>query len=277
MCGRYVSTASPEALAERFDAQQLDTGSLGERYNVAPSQPVYVVRERDGDRSLDTMRWGFVPAWAQSVTGRTPINARIETVARSRMFRTSFQHRRCLLPADGFYEWQATAAQLPSGRKPAKQPWYITPADDDVFAFAGIWTAWRDPNVDADHPPVISCAMLTTEANGLMAKIHHRMPLMLPSSVWDRWLAGDADARELQATIGALAPPRLDAYQVTTRVNRPSNEGPALLDPLPANVADSAAVPAAADDIEAEDAGRGGAAEGSEGSWVTLRLEGIGE
>lgn len=229
MCGRFVSTPGISLLAAHFAVDTVDTSSLGERYNVAPSQPVYTVVEHDGVRRLANARWGFVPPWAKRITGRTPINARVETVDTSPMFRNSFATRRCLIPADGYYEWQPQAPTSDSPR-PFKQPWYIAPADDNLLAFAGIWTTWHDPA--AGGRPVVSCAILTTAAIDTVADVHNRMPVMLPQAAWNQWLSqqtGPPHLRELAATTAA---PRLHAYPVSTRVNSPRNDGVLLIEPV---------------------------------------------
>ena len=225
MCGRFVSVSSPEQLAEAFAVDDVRTESLGPRYNVAPTLDVYAVIESDDTRRLGTLRWGFLPFWAASRKDRAPINARVESVADSRMFASSFATRRCLLPADGFYEWQARDS---SSRK---QPYWIHDPDDAPLALAGIWTVWRDPSVD-DAEPVFTTAILTTAAAGRMADLHHRMPVVLPRRLWDDWLTADPqEAQHLQEVVANAGVPRLEAVPITDRVNNVRNDGPELLEP----------------------------------------------
>jgi putative SOS response-associated peptidase YedK len=226
MCGRYLSISDPELLAEQFQIDDVRTEPLPERYNVAPTQDVYAVIERKDRRRLGTLRWGFVAPWTKQLRGsRQPINVRIESIATSRMFATSFANRRCLLPADGFYEW----------KKPddggSKQPYHLRDPEGRPLAFAGVWTVWRDPAVkDAD--PLFSTAIVTTEAKGEIADIHDRMPVMLPERLWSDWLSAGADeAPHLVDAVAQLGPPRLTATPISERVNSVDNEGPELLEP----------------------------------------------
>lgn len=240
MCGRYVSVSSPEQLAEYFEADEVSTGSLGERYNVAPTLDVYALIDRDGSRRLGRLRWGFIPYWAEDLkSAPVPINARVEGVADSRMFARSFRKRRCILPADGFYEWRereptgATAEDQKSSRargSSRKQPYFIHDPDDEPLALAGIWTAWRGPDGERDEP-VYSAAILTTAAEGPIADLHPRMPVMLPRQLWSEWLrAGPDEAPHLHEVMSSLGAPRLEAYAITDRVSNVNNDGPELLE-----------------------------------------------
>jgi putative SOS response-associated peptidase YedK len=226
MCGRFLSLSDPETLAERFAVDDVRTGSLGERFNVAPSLDLYAIVEHDDRRRLGTLRWGFVPHWVRQLKGaRQPINARVESLATSKMFADAFRRRRCLLPADGFYEWQDRG----EGRR--KQPHLLTDHDGGLLAFAGIWSVWRDPSVD-DADPLYTAAIVTTEARGEMERLHHRMPVMLPESLWADWLTADEDdAPHLLEAVTALGTPRLTATPISDRVNNVRNEGPELLEP----------------------------------------------
>lgn len=226
MCGRYVSISSPEQLQAAFEVDAVRTDPLPPRYNVAPSREVYAVIERRGQRRLGTLRWGFVPAWVDSLRGaRTPINARLETVATTRMFADAFARRRCLLPADGFYEWQA-----PQAEGAPKRPHHLHHPAGDQLAFAGIWSSWRDPA--GDGAATFSAAIVTTAATGPLRRIHHRVPLILPRDLWSDWLSAGADeAPHLEAAVHDLGPPELVAMPVSTRVNNVRNEGPELLEP----------------------------------------------
>jgi putative SOS response-associated peptidase YedK len=226
MCGRYLSLSSPDDLAERFQVDTVRLDPSKPRYNVAPSTSVPAVIEHEGERRLGSLRWGFVPRWAKQLKGSPkPINARVETVASNRMFGPAFKRHRCILPADGFYEW------LDRGKGRSKQPFHIADPDGEPLAFAGIWSVWRDPE-DEDAEPLATAAILTTEARGEMARIHDRMPLILPDTLWTDWLSsGEEEAPHLLETITALGPPRLIATEITDRVNNVRNEGPELLEP----------------------------------------------
>ena len=225
MCGRFVSVSTPEQLAEAFGVDEVRTEPLGPRYNVAPTLDVYSVIETDAQRRLGTLRWGFLPVWAKSLKDRAPINARVETIAESKMFGRAFAKHRCLIPADGFYEWQKREDST------RKQPYWIHDPDDAPLALAGIWSVWRDPTV-ADAEPVFSCAIVTTAAAGRMADIHDRMPVVLPPRLWDEWLTADPkEATHLQQVVEKAGIPRLEAVTITDRVNNVRNDGPDLLDP----------------------------------------------
>jgi putative SOS response-associated peptidase YedK len=226
VCGRFLSLSDPEQLAERFAVDEVRAPSLGQRYNVAPTLEVYAVIEREARRRLGTLRWGFVPYWVRELKGaRQPINARIETVATSKMFADSFGRRRCLLPADGFYEWQDRGEGRP------KQPYLLADPDGGPLAFAGIWTVWRDPTIEAPEP-LFSTAIVTTEARGAMADLHERMPVVLPERLWADWLTADEDeAPHLLEVVTALGAPRLTATPISQRVNDVRNDGPELLEP----------------------------------------------
>lgn len=226
MCGRFLLTSGLDDLAAMLRVDEVATEPFPPRYNVAPSTEIYAALERDGLRRLGRLRWGFLPSWAPSIRGgRQPINARIETVATSKMFAQSLARRRCLLPADGFYEWQQTEAD-------GKQPYHLADPDGRPLVLAGIWTSWRDPE-DPDREPVYSTAILTTEARGAMADLHHRMPVILPEPLWDGWADTEAgDAPHLLDAVRALDAPRLRATPIGTRVNNVRNDGPELLTPL---------------------------------------------
>lgn len=226
MCGRFLSLSSSEQLAERFDVDEVRTDPLPERYNVAPTTPVYAILGDADARRLGTLRWGFVPYWAKQLKGtRQPINARVETVASTKMFAGSFERRRCLIPADGFYEWQD------QGEGAKKQPFHLADPDGAPLALAGIWTVWRDPTED-EPEPLFSAAIVTMAASGQMERIHHRMPVMLPQTLWQDWLTADAgDAPHLLDAVQSLDAPRLTATSISDRVNSVRNEGPELLEP----------------------------------------------
>ena len=226
MCGRYLAVSDPEQLAERFEVDEIRTEPQPPRYNVAPSTEVYAILEDEAARRLGTLRWGFVPVWAKQLKGGPqPINARLESVATSKLFAPSFRRKRCLLPADGFYEWQDRG----EGRR--KQPYHLADPDGVPLAFAGIWSSWRDPQQE-DPNPLFSAAIITTEARGTMTELHHRMPVMLPATLWQDWLtASEDEAPHLLETVTALPAPTLRATPISDRVNSVRNDGPELLEP----------------------------------------------
>ncbi len=271
MCGRYASARARIELLEEFGVQRDRVPAEPEPapdYNVAPTKPVYAVltrgrdhdrgHNRDGEsdhdsepgrgngggapvRELRLVRWGLVPSWAKDLAiGSRLINARAETVSEKPAFRRAFARRRCLLPADGYYEWQqpgaAVTAQSPArgGKSAAKQPFYISRADGRPLAFAGLYELWRDRERPADDPGawVWSAAIITTSAPDEIGRIHDRMPMIIDPGSWADWLdpAGEdlADLRSLLVPAGACG---LAAYPVSTEVNSVRNNGPGLIEP----------------------------------------------
>lgn len=245
MCGRYAASASPEDLVEEFEVERVDVLELAPDYNVAPTASVPAILARpsrtDPDRGpvrrLRTLRWGLIPSWAKERSiGAKMINARMETVADKPAFRRAFVARRCLLPADGYYEWYPTAGSG-KGSKPVKQPFFIRPRDGGRLAMAGLYEIWRDPAVASDDDPdafVWSSTVLTTSAEDSLGHIHDRMPLIVEPERWETWLGATVTNRdELLGLLVPAAPGRLDSYPVSTEVNSVRNNGPHLLDPLP--------------------------------------------
>ena len=233
MCGRYAAAKDPAALVEEFEAAAPEE-SLPADFNVAPTKRVYVVvdRERDGrQRSLEIARWGLVPSWAKDASiGSRLVNARVETLAEKPAFRRAFAKRRCLVPADGFYEWHPTDRIGRAGR-PLKQPYYIHRADGRSLAMAGLYEWWRDPAVPEGDPAawLLSCTIITTEATDEIGRIHDRMPMIVASRDWDAWLDPAVPAGHVlvPATAGELV-----AYPVSTAVNNVRNNGPDLVAPV---------------------------------------------
>ena len=219
MCGRYSLIAEIGQLALRFE---FDAHGMAQppRYNVAPTQPVLAVRSGD-PRHASYMRWGLVPSGTRSTPSGPPlINARAETVAERPSFRSALMRRRCLIPADGFYEWQRMGA--------ARRPVRITLASGEPFAFAGLWDAWRDPQGEV----VESCTIITTEANELLQPVHDRMPVILPEDLESLWL--DEEMQDAAAFVSLLGPypsERMETYEVSTLVNSAFNDGPELIAP----------------------------------------------
>jgi putative SOS response-associated peptidase YedK len=248
MCGRYASTRGPEDLTRLFEVTDWHPEeALAPSWNIAPTNDVWAVLERAprtaddaGDagagpvrRQLRPLRWGLVPSWAKDVKiGARMINARVETVHEKPAFRRAFLKRRCLLPADGFYEWQQTETE--GTGKPRKQPYFIHPEDDRVMALAGLYEYWRDPAVAHDDDPaawLTTCTILTTEATDAAGRVHPRMPLALPPGHYDAWLDPDnRDPDELRALLTRPADGRLNVREVSTAVNNVRNNGPRLLD-----------------------------------------------
>lgn len=222
MCGRVTQRRGSTEIADLFGAEDL-AGDPGGRFNVAPTDPLTVVVEREGRRAVTSYRWGLVPPWAESPkVGARMINARAETIATSPAFRGSVRSRRCLVPADGFYEWR----RLPDGHR---QPFFITRADGAPLAFAGLWSAWREPG--ADGPSLRTCAIVTTTPNELLAQVHNRMPVILAPEHWTLWLGTSAgDLGELVGFLRPSPPEELVAYPVDARVNSVRNNGPELVE-----------------------------------------------
>lgn len=220
MCGRYTITSPGQIIAETFGIDE--PIELAPRYNVCPGQDVPVVRTRHGasDRTLDLLRWGLVPWFAKEPSpAARMINARAETAATSPAFREALRRRRCLVPADGFYEWQATAA----ARRAPKQPFLIRRADGKPLAFAGLWERWHGK----DGSRIESCTLLTTMPNELLRDIHDRMPVILAPDAWALWL--DRELQDVERVQPLLAPsPAEDlvATPVTTWVNDPRHDDP---------------------------------------------------
>ena len=219
MCGRFFINTPVEALEAHFDA--VAATGIVPRYNLAPTTPVPVVKETEGGRGILLHHWGLIPSWAKDpAMGARLINARGETVADKPSFRASFRRRRCLVPASGFYEWQA--------RPGHKQPWAIQAVSGEPLAFAGLWDLWEGPDGCLQ-----SCTIITTAANAFMAPIHDRMPVILAPRDWERWLA--AQARDLEGLKALLRPcpeDLLRRYEVGPRVGNVKNDGPELLEPL---------------------------------------------
>ena len=248
MCGRYASSRRPEDLVEEFEVVDSRVATpLAPDYNVAPTKEVYAVLERPPrsdeeaaaptpERQLRVLRWGLVPSWAKDPSiGNRMINARMETVADKPAYKRAFASRRCLLPADGYFEWYPTE-QLSKAGKPLKQPFFIRPQDGGVLAMAGLYEIWRDPTREEDDPDRFrwTCTVLTTQAEDAVGHIHDRMPLMVEPDRWGAWLDVAATARDdLLSLLVPAAPGRLEAFPVSREVNNVKNNGPELVEPLP--------------------------------------------
>ncbi len=251
MCGRFVSSSTPDELASYFAAQLAPPADLAPNYNVAPTEDVFVVYHDGEARRLDAFRWGLVPPWAKDLaSGSKMINARAETLTSRNAFRKALEKRRCLIPADGFYEW----TKVPGHRK--KQPWYIHRPDGEPYAFAGLWERWR---AGAGEPWVLTCSIITGDANEEMAKLHDRMPIMLPPDRWSAWLdRSRSDVEELSSFL-VPAPPQLIAFHpVSTAVNRAGNGAPDARDGGPRLVEPVSTIDPDGTGTDAADRGRGG-------------------
>jgi putative SOS response-associated peptidase YedK len=236
MCGRYSLTTPVEGLRQLFAFPEQP--NLQPRYNIAPTQEVAVVRaappagasdrpagadEGGTGRHLVLLRWGLIPSWAKDpAIGARLINARAETLAEKPAFRAAFRQRRCLVPADGFYEWQTRDTG-------PKQPYHIARRDGAPFAFAGLWERWRDP---AEGRAVESCTIVTRDADAVLRPIHARMPVILAAESYDLWLDGAAKPARLQALLAAAPAIDLVATAISTRVNKVANDDPEVLHPL---------------------------------------------
>jgi putative SOS response-associated peptidase YedK len=255
LCGRYVSTSSLTDLADLYGIDEIMTESLGPRYNVAPGQPVYAVVARRSPPArpdlagklptlrLGTLHWGLVPSWAadRSVAGKL-INARSEGIATRPSFRQALSRRRCVLPADAFYEWRIR----PEAPRGPRQPHLIRRRDGGVLSFAGLWETWRDPAAPGD-PPWRTATIVTTAANDALAPIHARMPVVLSDDALRTWLDPTVvDPAVLTAALVPAPSAGWVTWPVSTQVNAVANDGPELVDPVeapPAGVAGDGATP----------------------------------
>jgi len=226
MCGRFTSSQRREAIGERFEVAVPETYS--ERYNVAPQQRALIVRGREGERDAVMAKWGLLPHWAKDAKiAFKMINARAETLGEKPAYRSLLPRHRCLVPADGFYEW--TVAD--DGKK---TPVYFQLAERTMFAFAGLWASRTDPETGE---VLVSCTIVTTTPNELVAPVHDRMPVILPAAAWEPWLSPDADAADLRALLVPWAGDELEAVPVSSAVNRADHEGADCVREVPRPVA----------------------------------------
>jgi len=226
MCGRFTQQLSTSEFARIFGAETaLD--DPGGHFNLAPMRKASVVVERDARRAIVAYRWGLVPPWAKDPrVGSRMINARSETIATSPAFRAAFAKRRCIVPADAFYEWHRV------GKGPS-QPYVIRHADGTPLAFAGIWSVWREPGAAEDDEPLRTFSIVTTSANEVLAPIHDRMPVIVPPDAWTLWLGAEtAGPGELQALLRPAPPDGLVRYPVARYVGDVRNDGPILVEPI---------------------------------------------
>ena len=231
MCGRFTVTSAPDAIRALF--RYPEQPNFPPRYNVAPTQPIAVVRLHEGQREFVLMRWGLLPSWVKDPTTFTLlINARGETVSDKPAFRAAMKRRRCLIPADGFYEWQAAGGR--------KQPYFIHAKSGEPLAFAGLWETWTGPNGEE----LDTATIVTTEANRTLRDIHGRMPAIIAPEAFDLWLdCANVDARTAGALIRPAPDELLEAYEVSTAVNRTANDNLKLLERVDLSAAPAAPTP----------------------------------
>jgi len=221
VCGRYASSRDARDLAGAFEVEEPAEEALPPSWNVAPTDPVWAVLERDGTRRLKVLRWGLVPSWAKDAKGAARlINARRETVSAKPAFRAAYARRRCLLPADGYYEWQVDGTR--------KQPWFLTSADGGPLAMAGLYEVWSPPEGER----LWTCTVITTEAADDTGHIHDRTPLVVPRADWDRWLDAEVEDPGEHLLVPAVSG-ALDAWPVGPAVGNVRNDGPELVQPMP--------------------------------------------
>ena len=218
MCGRYTFRTHPNVVAEDFELPYLPP--YMPRWNIAPTTSVPVIRMHDGQPEVAMVRWGLIPSWTKDLkTSPLLINAKSETAATKPSFRAAFKRRRCLVLADGYYEWQKIGK--------LKQPWYYRLPSDRPFAFAGLWERW-----EGSETPIESCTILTTDANELAAAVHNRMPVILPRDARRPWLDPEIDAAVLQELLRPYPAGEMTAYAVNPIVNKAGNEGPECITPV---------------------------------------------
>lgn len=220
MCGRFALKAPPAELMHHFGLDEVP--EMAPRYNIAPTQTILVIRQPwqqpEARREAASVKWGLVPSWAKDASmGARLTNARGETVAEKPSFRSAFRRMRCLIPADGFYEWEAT----PSG----KQPWFIRLKRQGLLAFAGLWERWQAP----DGTPLETATIITTDANELVRPVHNRMPVILQPADYAAWLGAQTKAEDLKALLKPLPEDLMERYRVSKRMSNARNEGEACV------------------------------------------------
>ena len=219
MCGRYASTTPPEAMRALF--RYLEQPNFPARYNIAPTQPIAIVRMAEGKRQFSLVRWGLIPAWVKDPRGFSLlINARGESVTEKPAFRNAMKYRRCLFPADGFYEWKREGE--------SKRPYFVRLKSGAPMAFAGLWESWMGPNGEE----LETAAIVTTQASRSIAHIHDRMPVIVPLEAFDFWLDPKVDAHSAAAVLQPAPDAMIEAYEVGSAVNRTANDSAVLIEPL---------------------------------------------
>lgn len=225
MCGRFTLRAPAERVKRDFRLEEVP--SIEARYNIAPTQGVLAVRCASDEREAVTLKWGLIPSWAKDDSvGAKLINARSETVEEKPSFREAFKRKRCIIPADGFYEWQRTGGR--------KQPYYFRLKDDRLFGFAGLWEKWRTP----DGESLETCSILTTDANEVLSAVHDRMPVILHPDDYELWLADDASKQDLRKELLCPYPAsEMTAHLVSVAINSPQSQGATLIEQMVVNSA----------------------------------------
>ncbi|MDQ3713073.1 MAG: SOS response-associated peptidase [Acidobacteriota bacterium] len=221
MCGRFSSSSKPEQIKKEFKAAVEDPAILAPRYNIAPTQMIPVVLNREGERIVAALKWGLVPSWAKDAAiGSRMINARAETLTEKPSFREAYKSRRCIVPATGFYEWQRA-------EKGAKQPFYFYLTNKEVFGFAGLWEEWLDKE---SGESLETCTIITTEANDVLKPVHDRMPVILKAGDYDEWLdPKESDTGKLQKLLAPYPPDEMNSHAVSRAVNSPTLDSPELI------------------------------------------------
>ena len=244
MCGRYAILSAPEAIRRLF--RYLEQPNFPPRYNVAPTQPVPIVRMVEGQRHFALVRWGLIPSWVKDPkTFTLLINARGESVNDKPAFRAAMKRRRCLFPADGFYEWKREGS--------GKRPYFARLKSGGPLAFAGLWETWTGPNGEEME----TAAIVTTAANRTLAAIHDRAPVIVPPEAFDFWLdTGNVDAKTAAAAIAPAPEGLMEVYEISPAVNRVTNDSPALIEPYSADAAAAAAKSAQEQASKPKPAGR---------------------
>ena len=226
MCGRFVLYSLPPELQDFFDVRPI-TFEFSPNYNVAPTQEIPVIVRKDDGRHLEKRRWGLVPFWAKDTSiGSRMINARIESVTTKPSFKAAIRHRRCLIPANGFYEWK--------GQEGGKQPFFLTLPSGEPLAFAGLWEIWRNKDAASDQEPYLSCTIITSEAGESVKDIHDRMPLILAPDAYEEWLdPKKKEPAQLEKLLKSSSVTNLKRYPVSKLVNRVENNSADCIKPLP--------------------------------------------
>lgn len=222
MCGRFTETAKPKQVEKEFSVKISDEKLFKPRYNIAPTQIISAVFETDGERIISGLKWGLIPHWSKDDSFASKlINARSETLAEKPSFRDAFKHKRCIIPASGFYEWDKKG-------KGAKQPFYFYLKDKDVFGFAGLWEEWLDKKTGE---LVETCTIITTEANEVLEPVHDRMPVILKSKDYGEWLdVNENGTAKLEKLLAPFPAQEMDSYKVSRDVNSPANDSPNLIE-----------------------------------------------
>ena len=222
MCGRFTNKAKPEQIEKEFKVGRINPDIFEPRYNIAPTQSIPAVLESGGERIVESLRWGLIPSWAKddSFAGKL-INARAESLAEKPSFRNAFSHRRCIIPASGFFEWAKTTGG-------AKQPFYFYLKDKEVFGFAGLFEEWTDKETGE---VLETCAIITTEANEILEPVHDRMPVILKPEFYDQWLdSKESNTDELEKMLVSYPAEEMAAYPVSRAVNSLMSDSPELIE-----------------------------------------------